>query len=359
MFSLGMSLVVVAIATGEAPAVLVSAPDDAASRVPPGGGFPWRHVGQHGDFSAVYLGNRWVLTAGHVGIGPVRFASATYRPLLRSVQPLRNPDGTASDLRAFRIDGDPSLPLLRISRDRPPPGQEVILVGNGRDRGPPMSWQPDGGELFRGWRTAEGRRMRWGTNRLDAGREEISVRGIRTRILSMRFSPPELEESTPLEGQAVHGDSGGALVIRRDGRFVLAGIIIVRADYPGQPPDTALYGNRTYAADLSVYRGQLIALTRPDCADERDNDDDGAIDYPADSGCPSGEHDSERAQSNGEGPTLQPWSAAPSGTSVTTSRSPRSTRWGGQMSPRRSQESDATPSTCVHSSPGWGWTPPS
>jgi hypothetical protein len=50
----------------------------------------------------------------------------------------------------------------------------------------------------------------------------------------------------------------------------------------------------TYAADLSVYRSQILAvITQPDCNDGLDEDGDGAIDFPEDPGCSSLDDDSE------------------------------------------------------------------
>ena len=43
----------------------------------------------------------------------------------------------------------------------------------------------------------------------------------------------------------------------------------------------------TFAADLAVYRDEIIGLTRPECADEVDNDGDALVDYPADPDCTS------------------------------------------------------------------------
>jgi hypothetical protein len=249
-----------------------------------------------------------VLTAAHVGADNVEFAGRQYAPIASSITSVVNHDGSPSDLVAFRIDArspatetDPALPLLPIARTRPRAGRALLLVGNGYDRGEALTWAGATGETHRGWRAARSRRLRWGTNRLDAAPVELTFRGITTRVLAMTFNRPRAAGATLNEAQAVLGDSGGAVFVRQQGRSVLAGIIIVRSEHPGQPEGAALYGNRTFAADLSVYRDQLVALTRPDCADERDNDDDGAIDFPDDLGCSAPGSDSERGPTHTSG----------------------------------------------------------
>ncbi|MEE2665759.1 MAG: hypothetical protein VX681_16720 [Myxococcota bacterium] len=289
--------------------VLIASGDGTGNTRSPRPDLPWQHVGRRGEFSAIYLGHRWALTAAHVGAWGVEFAGRDYAPIDRSVTTVVNRDGSPSDLIAFRIDARtagtsaaPPLPLLPIARTRPAPGRALILVGNGYDRGEAIGWIGATGDTHRGWRPASSRRLRWGTNRLDAAPDEITFRGITTRVLAMTFTPPRAPDATPYEAQAVKGDSGGAVFVREQGRFVLAGIIIVRSEHAGQPEGAALFGNRTYAVDLSAYRDQLVALTRPDCADERDNDDDGAVDFPDDPSCIRPGSNSEQGRARGPGP---------------------------------------------------------
>ena len=76
----------------------------------------------------------------------------------------------------------------------------------------------------------------------------------------------------------------------------LAGIVIARAAYEGQPPNTSLFGNSGVIADRYAYRDDLLAIIdQPDCDDGLDDDGDGRIDYPADPGCSSPTDLSERA----------------------------------------------------------------
>ena len=278
-----------------AAAVLIASEDGSGNDRAPSADFPWDHVGRCGEFSALYLGNRWVLTAGHVGATAVAFGDQLFRPVAGSNTALRNEDGSASDLVAFRIDAadGPPLGLLPLARDRPEDGEQLFLVGRGHDRSEALEWRDASDRALRGWHAAPTRSMRWGTNRLDGDLAELEFRGTTTRVLAMGFSAPDDATRTDFEAQAVAGDSGGAVFVRRDDRFELAGILIVRTAHSGQPEGAALFGNRSFAADLSAYRAQLVALTRPDCSDERDNDSDGWTDHPDDPGCSSPSHDSE------------------------------------------------------------------
>ena len=53
-------------------------------------------------------------------------------------------------------------------------------------------------------------------------------------------------------------------------------------------PEAAIYDKRTFIADLSAYRTQILEITR-ECADGIDNDGDGQVDWPDDDGCADAE----------------------------------------------------------------------
>lgn len=274
-------------------AVVISGEDGRVNTRGPGGGLPWSHVGTRDAYSAVYLGNRWVLTAAHVGAFPVRFAGREYRPLPGSPQRILNRDGSPSDLVAFRVEGPPPLPLMPLAGRSPAPGQRAWLVGQGHDRGRPTTWTDSDRNTHTGFEGTATRSMRWGTNQIETAASDVSMNGIETRALMTTFSPPGDPSATRFEAQVAVGDSGGALFVFQRGHFSLAGILILRSQEPGQPHALTLFGNRTFAADIAHYREQLIALTRPDCSDELDNDDDGEIDFPDDAGCASVSDNSE------------------------------------------------------------------
>jgi hypothetical protein len=61
------------------------------------------------------------------------------------------------------------------------------------------------------------------------------------------------------------GDSGGAEFVKVNGTWMLAGVLFNFDAYDGQPAATSLFGNHTYAADLSFYRGQIVPVVTPSC----------------------------------------------------------------------------------------------
>ncbi len=83
---------------------------------------------------------------------------------------------------------------------------------------------------------------------------------------------------------ATTGDSGGGLFVEASpGQFALAGIQIAISQANGQDPETALYGNDTFSANLAHYRQKVLDIVRA-CDDGADNDGDGVADA-GDSGC--------------------------------------------------------------------------
>ncbi len=100
--------------------VVAGRPQERYARIPaldPG----WAHVGSRGGLGAIYLGNGWVLTARHVGIGEVDFGGVTYPPVEGSMVQLEafGRPAAKADLVLFQIDPAPDLPVLRL-RERSP-----------------------------------------------------------------------------------------------------------------------------------------------------------------------------------------------------------------------------------------------
>jgi hypothetical protein len=239
------------------------------------------HVGSPGIATVVYLGNGWVLSANHVVPDDVTLGGVVYPWVPGSKITFTNPDSSVPDLAAWRIDPSPDLPILPIRLDTPPDGTPVVMVGHGLDRGGPVTW-----EGYHGFAMLGSQSVRWGTNQI-AGSGTLDG----DATIATTFD----EGASEHEAQAQYGDSGGAVFAKNDlGEWELTGIIFAIDIYEGQP-SYVLYGNVTYAIDLSAYRDQIIAAVRPECSDEIENDGDARLDFPDDPGCTSAEDLSEAA----------------------------------------------------------------
>jgi hypothetical protein len=284
-------------------AVIVDSGDGTGNTSAPADDPGWAHVGTTaGGLTVIYLGNGWILTANHVGFGDVVLEGGSYQAVAGSYLRLENDSGPPPDLGVFRIRPSPGLPILPIRSSTPSPGTAVTMIGHGHNRGPSTSWNPPGpvGPID-GYEWGASRTMRWGSNL--AG-------GSGTVLYTESFYTSFTETGgTTHEAQAANGDSGGAVFIKNGSSSVweLAGVMFSVGEYEDQPPDLALYGNLTYAADLASYRDQIIGITRPECSDEVDNDGDQLIDYPSDLDCLSLADRSERPAGL---PTLSTWGLA-------------------------------------------------
>lgn len=91
----------------------------------------WSNVGTLGGASCVYLGNGWVLTAGHVGEGTVNLNGTAYNadPNITPVGFSSSPGSTTSaDLEMFRLQTTPAgLGTLNLID----PGQNLYTVHAG------------------------------------------------------------------------------------------------------------------------------------------------------------------------------------------------------------------------------------
>lgn len=236
----------------------------------------WANVGTVNNGSAVYLGNRWAITATHVWTGPTTFSGTTYQNVPGSEITLSN-NGAAgqtafTDLVLYQLASDPGLPALTISSSTPANGSNVTMIGAGRNRGAFTTWNVDTATTPFVWTVASGsavnaagyfwdstRTMRWGTNAIEGAGwitytidNQKSAYAVRTQFNDLFGSPTE--------GQAAPGDSGGAIFRKNGGTWELAGVMLVTDAISGQPGGTAVFGNNTFSADLSYYRSQIVAV---------------------------------------------------------------------------------------------------
>ena len=236
-------------ASGARGLVIESGEDELNSRAPaddPG----WANVGVCNGWTAVYLGRGWVLTAAHVGPSNIDLEGTIYKADIKSRERARNPDGTAADLMLFRIDPEPDLPSLKISAESPPIGSSIVMVGSGLGRGEKTTGQ---GRVGFSWQAPSIKR--WGTSMLYEYVHDQSIGN--TDAFATRFSIAK----TTHEAHAAHGDSGGAAFAYLEGRWQLVGIILAVDGHTDQPVRTAVYGNRTFIADLARYRQFIQGVT--------------------------------------------------------------------------------------------------
>lgn len=257
-------------------AVVISGVDGATNTTSTGAGGGWDYVGAVNGASGIYLGEYnggyWVLTARHVNAGNFVLSGTTYNYVSGSVVQITNPDTTPTDLVVFRINtAPPSLPNLTL-RSTPLTSGAIKMMGYGRDRAVSgTTWYVDTGtspnvwsttvtpewDITRtGFNTVGTSTKRWGNNNI-SGTSTISysVSGTTMNVKSLYTDFSNVSG----EGQGILGDSGGGLFYLNGGTWELAGTILTVGTYSGQPVNTAVYGNLTYAADISKYRDAIIS----------------------------------------------------------------------------------------------------
>jgi hypothetical protein len=209
----------------------------------------WNYVGTvaagGGSASGVYLGNGWVLTAGHVGSGTFQLGGPTgptYSVVPGSVQGLSGSPN--ADVSLFQISSLPNLPSLNIAAFPPTafsdltPGSSVAMLGYGEALG---------------FTTSEA----WGLN-------TVTQTGVTVNIDNTNFSTTDFETAygTTLSMSGLSsvtndyylnvGDSGGGDFIYNSslGEWQLAGI--------NEAVDTS--NDDSYMVQLSTYRSQIDAI---------------------------------------------------------------------------------------------------
>jgi len=295
---LGVSIIGFLLGAPAALALVFASPEsEPRTTLPPD--FPWwDHVTQrrYEGPSVIYLGNGFAMTARHVGMGEVFLRGEIVPPLASSKRTLLNANGTPADAMLFELAlprGFEDLAVLPIAREGPKAGEEVLLVGFGRGREKVVQVSTDGPSEF-GFSWTEKGVKRWGTNRIASVDETLYQGSWTTHSFALIFDPPSAASTTEYEAQAAVGDSGGGVFVKRDGRWLLAGMMTSVTGYTRAPALTSMYGDSTYAADLSMYRAEILHWARAACANEEDDDGDEATDFPADPGCEDANDESER-----------------------------------------------------------------
>jgi hypothetical protein len=238
----------------------------------PGDGVPWANVGSVNGGSGEYLGNGWVLTAAHVGAGPIALDSGTFQPDGRVIR-LTNPnDSSATDILLYHVVVAPNLSGLTISATNPGQNAAVTMVGYGRistsiTLNTYSTAYPAPNDTKSGFDWSGSGVKSYGTNEISRLFNEFGALlpvvytqnnlGYGTlQVFGLTFSGAG---QTSDEGQVATGDSGGAVFYKRVNAWELAGMIDARGSWV-DPQQASVYGDESYIGDLATYKTQIDAL---------------------------------------------------------------------------------------------------
>ena len=188
-----------------------------ANLTDPGGGLPWDNVVQMKNGaspigSGVYLGNRYVITAGHVGpLTSVKVGFLDYQ--IDNSAPIFI--GRA-DMKLVRLATDPGLGSVRLNTSAISDGGSAFLVGYGVGRAPssvlntsPVTWGDSSTAI-----------KRWGTNFVDGAISGAQVSGYTSDLLRTQFN----NNAGASEAALTIYDSGSALFRQIGAEWFLVGL---------------------------------------------------------------------------------------------------------------------------------------
>lgn len=265
-----------AVAVGPALGVVVSGGTGSTNTNAPAGLAEWNNVGRFniGEGSAIYLGNRWVLTAWHVKADnnptQVQLAGTWYGLDVGSWTRLTNASGTYADMVLVRLTNSPPLPDVTLRSSAIPNNASLLMVGNGRLRHPTNSyWDATWTEVYGPPYTYSGFQMflghnqkRWGSNTIDNAFKNVDIVYAPYSATTRSFRVTFDDGASADEAQAAIGDSGGAVFYKEGSTWQLAGMMHNINLLGGQPwPSTVVYGDQTWSANLTygTYHDQLAA----------------------------------------------------------------------------------------------------
>jgi hypothetical protein len=262
-------------ASSAAHGVIISAGDGQGNTALPAGIPVAKNVAHLSSASAVYLGNRWFITANHVteSTSLTLTDGRSFLLVSGSDTTLQNPSTIAGtpDLRMVRLADDPGLPALDIATTTPAASSLVMMMGAGLDRGTNIvGWTrnqfgtyapapiPNASQI--GYNLQSTSHMRWGFNRVEPG-------GLTTTSSTQTFHTKFDRGALPAEAQAASGDSGGGVFQLNGGVWQLTGIMDSTQNFFSPGSNISVYGDQTYIADLATYRSQIeTILSHPDAS---------------------------------------------------------------------------------------------
>ena len=255
-------------AAASAQAVIVEGGDGSGNTTAPSDDPGWANVGfASGEgASCVYLGNGWVITAAHVGLGAATFNGVSYNDVPNSYTRLVEPGKPAQsvDLCMFQLQSNPvGLNQLTVSSTEPASNSQIVAIGYGVGRATSETYWDSNWNVvsspdpFAGYYWSGGNTKRWGTNHITGqyGKSVNDGYGL-TDCWETVFSSSDDANQM----QAAAGDSGGGVFYKNGSNWNLAGVILAISTYGNQPWGTAVFGNVTYFADLSKYASEITQI---------------------------------------------------------------------------------------------------
>ena len=248
-------------------ATIVSGGDGTQNATAPSGDRGWSYVGRISNkpSSVTYVSNNWFVTAYHVKAldhpSAVILGGTTYSIAASSWTRVTNSSGSDADVTLFRVTANVSGPSgLSIAASAPSSATPLTMIGNGRNRASGKTWWDASwnetnaaGALHAGYKWASGATKRWGDNAMEGTSTVNDGYGV-TEMIYTDF------DDVDGGAQGATYDSGGGVFVDDGGEWKLAGIMLTVDAFAGQPANTAVFGNRTYSADLSVYADQINAV---------------------------------------------------------------------------------------------------
>ena len=254
--------------TASAEAVIIKGGDGSGNTTAPSDDPGWANVGVVNAGGCVYLGDGWVLTASHVGLGTSYFNSVAYNDVPSSYARLVEPSTPSQvvDLCMFQLQSNPTgLSAVTVSSSEPPNNAQITAIGGGINRATTETYWDSNWNVvsspvmggYAGYYWGNGGTKRWGTNNITQayGTSVDDGNGI-TDAWETTFSATGGSN----EMQAGTGDSGGGVFYKRGSTWELTGIMLAVATYTNQPGGTAVFGDATFFADLSKYSGEIAQI---------------------------------------------------------------------------------------------------
>lgn len=232
----------------------------------------WSAVGSFGSGTDVYLGNGWAISAAHLSASTTTINGVTYT--IDQTQQLTNPnDSSLTDIKLLHLQIDnahpaPSVAVPVIANTSPGVNDLILDIGRGRDRSSAFSqtfnstFSGSTPATYTGYALSAAQDMRWGNNLVSTGTSYIGYGSGGTAPFVASF----VADFTQFGGQSSEfqltpGDSGGGVFRQVAGVWQLTGINLAEGIFANQNPGTsAVFGNTSYMADLSVYRPQIMTF---------------------------------------------------------------------------------------------------